>query len=321
MSPQPPKPSPSGDAASVSHPLSQKDAVAVAALRTLVAVQKGKLQGTAARPAFDEIMGHVPAAAGVVYQPDTLGGVPGLWCRPPGARPPEALLYLHGGWYVWGSSRAYRNFVGQFALRAGVAAFLPDYRLAPEYPFPAAVLDAQACYHGLLDAGVRRVALVGDSAGGGLALALLAWATAEANAGAAPVGAVAVSPVTDLTLSGPSWESRAEAELYFTRAQATALRDAYLAGHAAEDVRASPLFGPLAGLPPVRVHVGEDELLLDDARRYVQRAAAAGVDAKLDVWQGMPHVFASALGQFSAADSAMADMGSFLRQRLQAAEG
>lgn len=300
------------------HPVSPEDGAAVAALRKMVEPQKGMLQGIAARQPFDDIMAHAPSAQGVVYEADTVGGVSGFWCRPPNARPKQALLYLHGGWYVWGSARAYRNFVGQFAVRAGAAAFIPDYRLAPEHPFPAAVLDVQACYRGLVERGTQRIALVGDSAGGGLALALLSLTTSEASGGALPVGAVALSPVTDLTLAGASWESRAKAELYFTRPQAAALRDAYLSGHEAQDPRASPLFGSFVGLPPIRVHVGDAELLLDDSRRYVERAAAAGVDARLDVWQEMPHVFPSAIGQFAAAEKAMSAIGPFLVERFRA---
>jgi epsilon-lactone hydrolase len=301
------------------HPLTQEDGAVVAAMRTMLGSQKGLLQGTAARPIYDEIIGHVSAAEGVTYESDTVGGIFGWWCHPTDARPGEAILHLHGGWYVWGSAKAYRHLAGHIAARAGASVFIADYRLAPEHPFPAALLDAQASYRGLIARGVQRIAIVGDSAGGGLGLALLSLAAAEAALGkVVPVAAVALSPVTDLTLSGPSWEDRAAADLYFTAPQCAALIRAYLGAHNPADPLASPLYGNLNGLPPIRVHVGEDEMLLDDSRRYIERAVAAGVDAKVDVWQGMPHVFPNGVGRLGAAAQALDAIGTFLSERLQA---
>jgi acetyl esterase/lipase len=135
------------------------------------------------------------------------------------------------------------------------------------------------------------------------------------------VGAVALSPVTDLALRGVSWQSRAQADPYFVREQVEELVNAYLNGHDPTDPVASPLYGALAGLPPIRVQVGDDEVLLDDSLRYIERAVAAGVDAKLDVWQGMPHVFQSGIGQMQAAAAAMGAIGDFLAFRLAANSG
>ena len=300
------------------HPLSAKDAATVAAMRKIIEPHQGQLQGTAARQPFDEIMGRVPAADSVTYEADSVGGVPGWWCRPSNARQGQVILYLHGGWYNWGSARAYRNFVGHIAARAGAAAFVPDYRLAPEHPFPAAVVDAQASYRGLTDKGAR-IAVVGDSAGGGLGLVLLSLTKQAVSDGVAPVGAVVLSPVTDATLASKSWEQNASADFYFTRAQAAALLQTYLGEHDPADPRASPLFGDLAKLPPVRVHVGEDELLLDDSRHFVARAVAAGVDATVDVWQGMQHVFPNGVGSLDAAAESLDAIGAFLVGRLAGA--
>jgi acetyl esterase/lipase len=224
---------------------------------------------------------------------------------------------VHGGWFNFGTASAYRNLVGHIASSAGARAFIPDYRLAPEHPFPAAVTDVEACYRGLVDKGINRIAVVGDSAGGNLALVLLSIAGAHAHKGdVAPVGAVAISPVTDLALTGESYETRAEADPYFTRSQVAGLVAAYL-GHAdPKNPLASPLYGDLSGLPPIRVHVGDDELLLDDSRRYVERAVAAGVDAELDVWMGMPHGFVTGTREFDAARRALDAVGAFLAQRL-----
>jgi acetyl esterase/lipase len=226
-----------------------------------------------------------------------------------------AILHLHGGWFNWGTAQAYRHLAGHIAAQAKAAAFIPDYRLAPEHPFPAAIEDAQAVYRELANRGMRKIAITGDSAGGNLALVLLSL-TASPKSSVVPVGAVALSPVTDLAFTGKSWETRAAAEPYFTQSQAAGLVKAYLGNASATDPLASPLYGDLAGLPPLRVHVGDDEALLDDSRRYVERAVAAGVDAKLDVWEGMAHGFLGGIGGFTAAAQALEGIGAFLAGRL-----
>jgi epsilon-lactone hydrolase len=301
------------------HPASEKDRAAMAALRPVVEPLKGTLQGIAARAPFDAIMERVVAPQGVTFEADTVGGIPGWWCRPSQARAGEVVLHLHGGWFNWGSARAFRHLAGHIAASVGAAAFIPDYRLAPEHPFPAAVTDVDACYRGLIARGFTRIALTGDSAGGALALVLLGITTARnGTQGLAPVGAVALSPVTDLTFSGESWQARAAADPYFIQSQAVGLAGSYLAGAAPTHPQASPLYADLAGLPPLRVHVGNDEVLLDDSRRYVQRARDAGVDAQVDVWEAMPHGFTSGVGMLDAANRVVAAIGTFLAQRLSA---
>jgi acetyl esterase/lipase len=205
-------------------------------------------------------------------------------------------------------------------MAARADTFIPDYRLAPEHPFPAAVKDAEASYRGLVEQGTKKIALTGDSAGGNLALVLLSIATAQAgSARIAPEGAVLLSPVTDLALTGESFETRAEADPYFVKSQVAGLVRSYLGGNDPKNPLASPLYGDLAGLPPVRVHVGDDELLLDDSRRYVERAVAAGVDAKLDMWMGMPHGFVNGVGNMQAANQALRAIGTFLNDLLEGA--
>ena len=305
---------------SVIHPLSSQDLAAMTALRSAVAAMKGKLEGVAARGPFNGIMEHVTSPDGVSFEPDTVGGISGWWAKPEHARKGAAILHLHGGWFNWGAAEAFRNLVGHIAIAAGVDAFIPDYRLAPEHPFPAAVRDAEDSYRGLIDRGIKKIALTGDSAGGNLALVLLSTASAQADsAGIVPVGAVALSPVTDLALTGETFDTRAEADPYFIKSQAVALVRAYLGESDPKNPLASPLYGNLVGLPPVRVHVGDDELLLEDSRRYVERAIAAGVDAKLDVWMGMPHGFVNNVGRVHAADQALRAIGAFLSDRLAGA--
>jgi epsilon-lactone hydrolase len=303
---------------SVVHPLSPEDSVAVTTLRSAVAAMKGKLEGVAARAPFNSIMERVAAPDGVTFDADAVGGISGWWAKPAQARKGNAVLHLHGGWFNWGTAQAFRNFVGHIAIAAGADAFIPDYRLAPEHPFPAAVKDAEACYRGLVDRGIKKIALTGDSAGGNLALVLLSMATTQAgSAGVAPVGAVVLSPMTDLALTGESFETRAGADPYFVRSQAAGLVRSYLGEGDPKNPLASPLYGDLNGLPPVRVHVGNDEVLLDDSRRYVERAVSAGVDAKVDVWMGMPHVFINSVGNMHAANQALLAIGTFLNDLLK----
>jgi monoterpene epsilon-lactone hydrolase len=299
------------------HPLDPDDAQIAATIRVMAAAAKGVSRGVETRAQFDDAMASVRAPANVTSEVDRIGGVPGTWVRPANARPGCALLHLHGGWFNFGSAAAFTNLVGQIAVRIAVAAFTPDYRLAPEHPFPAATEDVWACYQGLTQKGCRRVVVTGDSAGGNLALGL---ASRTVSAGASTdvelVGVAVFSPVTDLTLSGETYETRADADPLFTRAQVAQLVRAYLQGADPNDALASPLAGALAGLPPVRVHVGDSEVLLDDSRRYLAKAIAAEVDAEIDVWMGMPHGFIGRVGTLKAADQAMDAVGLFLGERL-----
>jgi len=301
----------------VVHPLSQEDSVGVGALRSVVAPMKGKVEGTAGRGPFNDIMERVAVPEGVTFEAASVGGISGWWAKPAKARRGAAIIHVHGGWFNWGTAQAYRNFVGQIALNAGADAFIPDYRLAPEHPFPAAIRDLEACYRGLVDKGLTKIALSGDSAGGNLALVLLSIVFAQVSTGSiAPVGAVVFSPVTDLALTGESYDTRAEADPFFTRSQAAGLVRSYLGETDPKSPLASPLYADLTGLPPIRVHVGDDEVLLDDSRRYVERAVSAGVDAKLDVWMGMPHGFVTNVGGFNAATQALNASGAFLTDQL-----
>ena len=282
---------------------------------------KGKLEGTAARGPFNDIMERVVVPEGVTFEAAIIAGISGWWARPARAQKGSAIIHVHGGWFNWGTAEAFRNLAGHIALRAGADAFIPDYQLAPEHPFPAAVRDLEASYRALIEKGITKIALTGDSAGGNLALVLLSIASAPASvepskASVAPVGAVVFSPVTDLALTGETFDTRAEADLFFTKSQAAGLVRSYLGETDPKNPLASPLYADLSGLPPVRVHVGDDEVLLDDSRRYVERAVAAGVDAKLDIWMGMPHGFVTNVGGFNAATQALKASGAFLAERL-----
>lgn len=305
-------------AKSVYHDEHLLDRAAMLPIRAMMALQPAAEFGTEGRAAFDELMEKTPAADGVTYQAATLGGISGWWCRPANTEGGVAILYLHGGAYVLGSALAYRHFAGQIAARAGAPAFVADYGLAPERPFPAATDDAGMAYRALVSAGFSRLAIAGNSAGGGMALAMASELTEAARDGALPrpAAVVALSPWTDLALAGDSMTARAMHDPLLTRDALEKARHLYLGGFYAKDPRASPLYGDLTDLPPVLLHVGEDEILLDDLRRYADRTAQSGSPAELHEWQGMVHVFPASLTLLSAAREALDITGEFLRRNL-----
>jgi len=296
------------------------DRAAMALMRTTLAVQP-KLQFVPeARPIFDELMEKTPEATGVTYEAAQIGGVTGWWCKPRQSERDSAIVYFHGGAYILGSAKAYLNFVGQIAEQAKTSVFAVDYSLAPERVFPAAVDDAKAVYFGLAAAGFSRLVIAGDSAGGGLALSLLLL-TAEASRREGlpkPLAAVVISPWTDLALTGDSMADGAAADPLLTREALDGAAHLYLGDHDRRDPRASALYGNMTGLPPVLFHVGEDEILLDDSRRFASRIEAAGGIAELHIWEGMTHVFASNVALQSSRD-ALATIGEFLQRTLNAA--
>lgn len=294
------------------HDFHLADQAVMLAMRAALAVSAKPVLDPESRPGFDAMISRTPAPDGVAFEAGEVGGVAGWWCRPQGADPLAAILYLHGGAFVLGSAVAYRHFVGQVAVRAGATAFVADYALAPERPFPAAFSDARAAFDGLGELGARRITLCGDSAGGGLALALL-FATTRTPC--PPLGAAVMSPWIDLSLSGASMQTRSTADPLLSRdALAEAVR-LYLNGANPHDPQASALDSDFGGMAPVRIHVGDAEVLLDDAVRFAERAEGAGRVCDAHVWNGMVHVFPSNL-LLHAAKAALDDIGVFLRDRL-----
>jgi len=303
--------------ATIHHSLHELDRVVMFDMRKMVASMKGSVTGPEARKPFDQLMEMTPAASGVTYEAATVGGVAGWWCRPKAeADVTAAILYFHGGAYVVGSALAYEHFVGQFVVRTKAAAFVPEYGLAPEHPFPAAVDDAQAAYEGLVALGFTKIVLAGDSAGGGLALVLLSMVAAKARAGVSelPAGTLVLSPWTDLALTGKSMETRSEADPLSTRESLATTARLYLGEHDARDPRASPLYGDLTGLPPILIHVGEDEILLDDSTRYGDLVEKHGGTSEVHIWEGMVHVFPSNIAVLHAAKAALDEAGEFLKR-------
>jgi epsilon-lactone hydrolase len=244
------------------------------------------------------------------------GGVKGEFITTPACRPDRAVLFLHGGGYVTGWGALYRHFTWRIATAARARVLAIDYRLAPEHPFPAALDDALAAYRWLVAGGAdpRRTAVMGDSAGGGLALALLLRLRDEGVE--LPAAAIALSPWTDLALTGASLSTNQKSDPMLSVADARLFAECYLAGADPRNPYASPLYGNPAGLPPTLIHVGSDEILHDDAVRMAQTLRAAGCRAEIEVWPRMPHVwhlFAPALPE---AMQAIANIGTFADQVL-----
>jgi monoterpene epsilon-lactone hydrolase len=244
--------------------------------------------------------------------------VPAEWVAASGVTGRRVLLYLHGGGYQIGSPATLRRMVTLLSAPLAARVLSVDYRLAPEHPFPAAVDDAVAAYRWLLAGGTdpATVALAGDSSGGGLALATL---VALRDAGEPmPAAAFAISPWTNLALTGESLRTRAAAEVMLQPDGIPETAALYLAGADPRHPYASPLYADLRGLPPLLIHVGDAEVVLDDSTRFAARAREAGVDVTLEVWDEMPHVWHAFAGLLPEADQAIARAGDWLRARLPA---
>ena len=245
------------------------------------------------------------------------GGVPAHWLAAPGADAGRVLLFLHGGGFEFGSVRSDGELAARLGRASGMRVLFPEYRLAPEHPFPAAIDDVLAAWRWLRSGqalGARSIAVAGDSAGGGLAVALLV-ATRDAGE-ALPAAAVLMSPTVDLTSSGASMTERADQDPISTPAMLRQFASDYLAGADPETPLASPLFAQLAGLPPLLVQVGTADLLLSDSERLAAAAAEAGVDVTLEIGEGLPHVYQLMLGTPEAAE-ATERIGKFLRVRVR----
>jgi monoterpene epsilon-lactone hydrolase len=257
-----------------------------------------------------------PVPDDVLVSDVTAGGVPAHWLTAPGTDPGRVLLFLHGGGFELGSVRSDGELAARLGRAAGMRVLFPEYRLAPEHPFPAALDDVRAAWHWLrTDQGLSAasVAVAGDSAGGGLAVALLV-ATRDAGQDL-PAAAVLMSPTVDLTSSGASMTERVDQDPISTPAMLRQFAADYLAGADPKTPLASPLFASLTGLPPLLIQVGTADLLLSDAERLAAAATHAGVDVTLQIGEGLPHVYQLLLGTPEAAQ-ATEQIGNFLRARV-----
>jgi len=258
-----------------------------------------------------------PVPDDVLVSEVTAGGVPAHWLAAPGTDAGRVLLFLHGGGFALGSLRSDGELAARLGRAAGMRVLLIEYRLAPEHPFPAAIDDVLAAWRWLraeqdLDAG--SLAVAGDSAGGGLATALL---VALRDAGEPlPAAAVLMSPTVDLTSSGASMTERVDQDPFSTPAMLRGFAADYLAGADPETPLASPLFASLAGLPPLLIQAGTADLLLSDSERLAAAASRAGVDVTLEIGEGLPHAYPIMLGTPEAAE-ATEQTGKFLRARVR----
>jgi epsilon-lactone hydrolase len=259
-------------------------------------------------------------ARGIEMLDRALGGIPALRVKGRGTQPERQILFLHGGAYVTGSPTLYRHILWRFAVAAEAQVAAIDYRLAPEHPFPAALEDAVAAWHGLLDEGAdpSRSVVMGDSAGGGLALALLLRLRDIGSP--LPAAAVALSPWTDLAMTGNSLQQNGAADPMENPDDIPYLAACYLGdGGDPRNPYASPLYGDPTGLPPTLIQVGGDEILLDDSVRMAEGMRAAGCEVELEVWPRMPHVWHAFAPVMPEARQAIARVGAFVRQHTAAA--
>ncbi|GBD14461.1 Monoterpene epsilon-lactone hydrolase [bacterium HR25] len=250
----------------------------------------------------------------VKYEPVGAGGVRAEWVVPQEVSDDRTILYLHGGGYVLCSPHTHREMVAHLAKAARARALLIDYRLAPEHPFPAAVEDSLAAYRWLLGQGVRpqRIAIAGDSAGGGLTVATLVGLRYTGQP--LPAAGVCFSPWTDLACTGETLTTKAQEDPIVQKPLVEQLAQMYLAGADPKAPLASPLYADLTGLPPLLVQVGTAETLLDDSTRLVERARRAEVDVTLEVWEGMPHVWHFFVSFLPEAQQAVQKAGEFIQR-------
>lgn len=264
----------------------------------------------AARQGYDAICAQTPIAANVDFAPVAGPEITGWWATPPSPDLARPILFIHGGGYHLGNAHSYRGLLSQIANRTSCPVLGVDYPLAPEAPFPAAFEAAGKARDWLAGGNIESYALMGDSAGGGLALALL-----SASAPAKPPASVVVfSPWTDLTLSGNSFKSPETNDPIFKPDSLAALAGTYLNGADPIDSRASPLYDIPANAPPILLQVGTCELLLDDTRRYAQTAASLGVEVELQVFEGLHHVFQRDAGRLEMADLALDETARFIKE-------
>ena len=243
------------------------------------------------------------------------GGVPAEWVAAPGFDAERAVLYLHGGGYAIGSINTHRRMAYDISSACSARVLLIDYRLAPEHPFPAAVDDAAKAWRWLLQQGLRpgRLAIAGDSAGGGLTIATLV--NLRDLKLALPACAVAISPWVDLEGIGTSMTARSAQDPMVQKAGLLWMADMYLKGQSAKTPLAAPLHADLKGLPPILVQVGTAETLLDDSTRIAEQLHAAGVDVRLAIWPNMLHVFPLFAPILSEGRDGCLEIGSYIRSK------
>jgi monoterpene epsilon-lactone hydrolase len=260
-----------------------------------------------------------PIAPDIRVERLDVGAIPAQMLIPPGTDAGRAVLFLHGGGYVYGSLVSHGGMAAEIARQARCNALQLHYRRAPEHPYPAAIEDACAAYEWLLRAGYKpeSVAFVGDSAGGGLVMATLV--TLKEQGRPLPGAAVCVSPWVDLQATGASYFERQALDPMIDRPLVDFLAGLYLNGHDPQEPAASPIHADLRGMPPLLIQVGEREVLFSEAARLYEKALASGVDATFEEWPQMVHVWHLYYPQLTAGQEAIARIGAFVRTKTASA--
>lgn len=267
------------------------------------------------RAGFEKMAVVLGGAPDARCEPVDAGGVPAEWVAAPGVDAVRAVLYLHGGGYAIGSLNTHRRLAYDISAASSARVLVIDYRLAPEHPFPAAVDDAAAAWRWMLAQGLdpSRIAIAGDSAGGGLTIATLVNLRDQKLG--LPGCAVAISPWVDLEGLGASITGRSAQDPMVQKEGLLWMAGLYLAGKDARTPLAAPLHADLEGLPPILVQVGTAETLLDDATRIAEKLHRAGVDVKLAIWPNMLHVFPLFAPILSEGRDGCLEIGNFIRNR------
>lgn len=253
---------------------------------------------------------------GIHWEELEINGIDGEWISPPTYDADCVLLYLHGGGYVLKTPRVHRVLVGRLAQAIGCNAFMVNYRIAPENPFPAAIEDALAAYRGLLQEGYSpsQIVLAGDSAGGGLVAALLL--SIRDSGDELPAAACLISAMLDCTFSNPSIPELQKLDPYLRLADISNMAKHYYGAYAPTNHLISPVFADLTGFPPLLVYAGENEILRSDAIRFAEKARHADVDVALKIWDGMIHAFPLFAGFIPEGKTAISEIARFFRENL-----
>jgi monoterpene epsilon-lactone hydrolase len=272
------------------------------------------------RPLLEQMLTGHPLAHDVRTTPGELGGVPVIFIEIAESEAKGVILHMHGGGFSLGSAAGSVGFVSDLARKAGMSAITVDYRLAPEHPYPAALQDVAAVYQALLqrETSGAQIVVSGESAGGNLALELLI--AGKQRGMEMPAAMVLFSPMTDLTVTGDSYTTKADADPNITAAAIRTRANDYLNGTGTDpaDPLVSPIFADLTGLPPLLVQAGSHEVLLDDATQLATRAAANDVAVTLDITPGVGHVFQTFSAVLDEGDEALTRAGTFLQAHVQA---
>jgi acetyl esterase/lipase len=245
------------------------------------------------------------------------GGVAAEWVAAPGAAADKAVIHLHGGGYLIGSNRTHRVFLSHLSRATGARALGLDYRLAPEFPFPAAVWDTVAAYRWLLANGMdpKKIMFSGDSAGGGLLVS--AMIVLRYDGDPLPAGGIGISPWTDLANTGKSLETNVDVDPIISKEMLDQMAEGYMGGKDPRTPLASPFYADLNGLPPLLLQVGEPEGMVDDAKRFAEKAKEAGVDVTLEVWPHVPHIWPVFAPILPEGQQALDRAGEFFRKHTK----